>query len=338
MGRRDHPSSWGALGGTLTVHFGTSNTGVGVEKITLRDGDLSASILTWGAIVQDVRLADVDYPLTLGSDNLADYEGDLRHHGSLIGPIVNRISNARIKLDGMMYELERNQDGEIHLHSGAQATHLRNWILADSSGTHATLVCKLRDGDCGLPGNRQIMVTYRVNAPATLTMEITGSTDTKTVMSFANHSYWNLDGSSHWDNHVLTVHADKYLPSTAQCYPTGEITDVTDTPMDFRTPRKINHATNSFDNNFCLSDRRVPLRDALTLTGATGISMTMATTEPGIQIYDNKNGARPGRSTYEGLAFEAQFWPDAPNNPLFPSITLAPDQTYTQVTSWRFTT
>ena len=319
------------------MQFGTSSTGDDVEKVTLHAGDLSVSILTWGAIVQDVRLAGVDYSLTLGSDNLADYESDLRHHGSLIGPIANRISNARIKLDGMMYELERNQDGEIHLHSGAQATHLRNWTLADASDSHATLVCKLKDGDCGLPGNRHITVTYRVNAPATLSMEITGTTDTKTVMSFANHSYWNLDGTPSWDNHTLTVHADKYLPSTAQYYPTGEIIDVKDTPMDFRKPRQIDHATDSFDNNFCLSDYRVPLRDALTLTGASGITLTMATTEPGIQIYDNKNGARPDQSTFEGLALEAQFWPDAPNNSTFPSITLAPDQTYTQITSWTFT-
>lgn len=320
------------------MHFGTSTTGVDVEKITLTSGDLTVSILTWGAIVQDVRLAGVDYGLTLGSDDLADYEGTLRHHGALIGPIANRISNARIKLDGMMYELERNQDGEIHLHSGAQATHLRNWTLADASDSHATLICKLRDGDCGLPGNRQIAVTYRVSAPATLSMEITGTTDTTTVMNFANHSYWNLDGTPSWDNHTLTVHADRFLPSTTQCYPTGEIVDVTDTPMDFRKPRQITQKTDSFDNNFCLSDHRVPLRDALTLTGTSGVTLTMATTEPGIQVYDNKNGSRAGRSTFEGLALEAQFWPDATNNLAFPSITVTPDQTYTQITSWRFTT
>ncbi|MEP4640499.1 MAG: galactose mutarotase, partial [Yoonia sp.] len=104
------------------MHFGTSSTGVDVEKVTISAGDLSVSILTWGAIIQDVRLAGVDHSLTLGSDDLADYEGGLRHHGSLIGPIANRISNARVKIDGMMYELERNQDGAIHLHSGAQAT------------------------------------------------------------------------------------------------------------------------------------------------------------------------------------------------------------------------
>lgn len=318
------------------MHFGTSSTGDDVEKVTLTAGDLSVSILTWGAIVQDVRLAGVEYSLTLGSDSLADYEGDLRHHGSLIGPVANRISNARIKIDGMMYELERNQDGEIHLHSGAQATHRRHWTLADVSDTHATLTCALRDGECGLPGNRTITVTYRVSGPATLTMELTGTTDATTAMSFANHSYWNLDGSDTWDDHTLTIHADHYLPGTAQCYPTGDILKVDGTDMDFRAPRQISSATHSFDNNFCLSDHRQPLREALRLTGATGVSLTIATTEPGMQVYDNKDGARPDRSAFEGLALEAQLWPDAPNNPDFPSIVLRSDDTYSQITSWTF--
>ena len=318
------------------MHFGTTSTGVDVEKVTISTGDLSVSILTWGAIVQDVRLTGVDRSLTLGSDVLTDYEGVLCHHGSLIGPIVNRISNARVKIDGMMYELERNQDGEIHLHSGAQATHRRQWTLADSSDTYVTLTCALPDGECGLPGNRTITVTYRVSAPTTLTMEVTGITDATTAMSFANHSYWNLDGSDSWDGHTLTVHADHYLPGTAQCTPTGEIRDVAGTGMDFRSPQKIAPATHGFDNNFCLSDHRQSLRDVLTLNGESGVSLTVATTEPGIQVYDNKDGARPGRKTFEGLAIEAQLWPDAPNNSGFPSIILTPDQTYTQVTSWRF--
>jgi aldose 1-epimerase len=319
------------------MFFGTSATGVDVEKVTLHAGDLTVNILTWGAILQDVRLAGVDHSLTLGSENLSDYEGVMRNHGALIGPIVNRISNARIKIDRMMYELERNGKEGIHLHSGAQATQKRNWTLADVSDNHATLTCDLPDGTCGLPGNRVITVTYRVSAPACLSMEITGTTDATTAMNFANHSYWNLDGSETWDGHTLKIDAETYLPCTDLSYPTGEISDVSGTDFDFRTPRKVTSAANSFDNNFCLADHRRPLHDVATLTGQSGVTMAIATTEPGIQVYDNKSGPRPGKSTFEGIAFEAQFWPDAPNNPAFPSILLTPDQTYTQVTTWTFT-
>lgn len=316
--------------------FGTTKDGQDVQKITLTAGDLTVSLLTWGAVIQDVRLTGVDHSLTLGSDTLSDYEGDMRHHGSLIGPIANRISNGRIRLDGMMYELERNQDGRIHLHSGAQATHLKVWDVAQVSETSATLTLPLPDGACGLPGNRQITATFTLTAPATLTMSVTGTTDTKTCMNFANHSYWNLDGTAHYDGHQLQINADHYLPSTADDYPTGEIDDVSETAMDFRQARKVAANDPPFDNNFCLSDHRTALRDVLELTGTSGVRMTVGTTEPGIQIYDARDAQRPGREPYEGLAIEAQGWPDAPNNPAFPSINVTPDAPYVQTTRWTF--
>lgn len=316
--------------------FGITSQGEQVEKIRLSAGDLTVQLLTWGAVIQDVRLAGIDHSLTLGSDDISDYEGNMRHHGSLIGPIVNRISNARIRLGGMMHELERNQDGRIHLHSGAQATHLQAWDVADVSPTHAVLSLRLTDGMCGLPGNREISARFEVSAPATLTMTVTGTTDEVTAMSFANHSYWNLDGSACWDGHQLWIDADRYLPGTDDNYPTGEIAQVSGTNMDFRTARMISVNDPAFDNNFCLSDERRVLRDVLELHGQSGVTMRMATTETGVQIYDGRDAVRPGRGRYEGLAIEAQSWPDAPNNPTFPSIRVDPDTPYTQTTRWQF--
>ncbi|PUB10684.1 aldose epimerase family protein [Yoonia sediminilitoris] len=309
--------------------FGTTARGQEVHQIKLQAGDLTVQLLTLGVMLQDVRLAGVDHNLTLGSDNLADYEGAMRHHGSLIGPIVNRISNARIRLGGMMHELERNQDGRIHLHSGAEGTHLQVWTVAEVSSTHAVMTLTLPDGMCGLPGNRHITARFEVAAPAMLTLTITGTTDEVTAMNFANHSYWNLDGSDRWDGHQLWIDADRYLPSTADDYPTGEICDVTGTEMDFRQARVITVKNPPFDNNFCLSDRRTALREVLSLRGNSGVTMRLATTEPGLQIYD-------GRTSYKGLAVEAQSWPDAPNNPTFPSIKVGPDAPYNQITRWQF--
>ena len=316
--------------------FGTTRKGEAVEKVVLSAGDLSVAILTWGAVIQDVHLKGVDYSLTLGSDTLSDYEGDMRHHGSLIGPIANRISTARIKIASMMHELERNQDGRIHLHSGAGSTMLRVWKITDQSDTSVTLSCHLPDGDCGLPGDRMINVTYTITAPAKLTMQVTGTSDEPTAMNFANHSYWNLDGAPNWDGHTLQIAAEHFLPSTPDDFPTGEILPVAGTGMDFNQPRTVTAADSAFDNNFCLSDKRTALRDVLWLCGASGVSLKMATTEPGIQIYDARRAQRPGKTTYEGLAIEAQFWPDAPTHRGFPSILMGPSAPYEQTTSWRF--
>jgi aldose 1-epimerase len=134
----------------------------------------------------------------------------------------------------------------------------------------------------------------------------------------------------------LRVDADRYLPATEDFHPTGEIVDVTGTPMDFRTARVIAVNDPPFDNNFCLSDTTMPLRDVLWLSGQSGVGMVVATDQPGMQVYDGRHACRPGRTTYEGLAVEAQGWPDAPSNPDFPSIRVTPDKPYQQVTAFRF--
>ncbi|WP_333713057.1 aldose epimerase family protein [Yoonia sp.] len=316
--------------------FGTTAKGQTVHRLTLTAGDLTVRLLTWGAVVQDVRLAGVDRSLTLGSDRLSDYETDMRHHGALIGPVANRISTARARIDGMDYELERNEHGRIHLHSGAQGTHLQVWDVSEATDDSVTLTLTLPDGMCGLPGNRQVTARYTVEAPATLRLEVTGTTDATTLMNFANHSYWNLDGTDRYDGHSLWIAADHYLPTTEDDYPTGEIVPVDGTDMDFRQARRITVGSPHFDNNFCLSDKNEPLRDVLRLTGRSGVSMTVATTCPGIQVYDGRKAQRPGRATYEALAIEAQHWPDAPVNRHFPSIKTAPDSPYRQTTTWTF--
>ena len=254
------------------------------------------------------------------------------YYGSIIGPVANRISAGRVLIDGMMYELERNQDRRIHLHSGKNATHLQVWQVAAADTDSATLSIALPDGTCGLPGNRQITATYRIIAPATLELTVRATTDAPTLMNIAQHGYWNLDGSPTWEGHKLQIAADHYLPIDADAVPTGEVADVTGTTMDHRAGRIFQRGTPDYDHNFCLSQQVEKPRDVLWLTGQTGLRMTLATNQPGVQIFDGRNGTPP----YHAVAIEAQCWPDAPANPKFPSIRLAPNTTYEQITRFRF--
>jgi len=314
--------------------FGTTATGAGVDKITLRNDELSVAILTYGAIVQDVRLAGVDRSLTLGSERIADYEAGMRNHGALVGPVANRISNARVTLDGMTYELERNQDGRIHLHSGSQSTQGQLWSVRSATRDTVTLGITLGDGIAGLPGNREITATFRLDGP-TLDLAITGRTDATTCMNFANHSYWNLDGSERWEGHQMRILADAYLPTDKDHCPTGDIAETTGTLMDLSDLTPILPGTHVLDHNFCLTGGP-GLRDVLWLVGQSGVAMRLATNQPGLQVYDGRNARRPGRGIYEGLAIEAQGWPDAPNNPAFPQITVTPETPYHQHTRFTF--
>lgn len=316
--------------------FGTTASGQAVQRITLAMGPLSVALLTYGAILQSVRLAGVAHSLTLGSDRLADYEGPMHYHGALIGPVANRITGAAAEMDGRPHRFDANQDGRITLHSGQDGTHRRVWKLAELTETTASLAVDLPDGEGGFPGNRRLTARFSLHADAVLRLDLSATTDAPTWINLANHSYWNLDGSPSWAGHRLWMPAEHYLPVDSDLLPTGEVRAVADTEMDFRTAREITPGTPAMDTNFCLAHQRRPLTPALRLTGTSGVTMEMATTEPGLQIYDGRGPRLPGSPAYEGLAIEAQFWPDAPHQPEFPDITLRPGALWQQRTEWRF--
>lgn len=315
--------------------FGTTSGGVPVQRITLSAGDLTVHLLTLGAVVQGVHLAGVPWNLTPGSDRVEDYEGAMRHHGSVIGPVVNRITAARAPIGGTLHRFEANQGGRNTLHSGSAGTHLKVWRIEAAGDDSATLSLDLPAGEGGFPGNRRVTARFTLAAPATLRMEVEATTDAPTLMNFANHSYWNLDGTPRWDGHVLQVLADRYLPTTPDFTPTGEVHAVAGTDIDFRQPRAISPGAPWLDNCFCLSDARGPVREALVLRGTSGVTLHVATSEPGIQVYDGRDAIRPGHDPHEGLAIEAQGWPDAPNHAGFPSIEVSPGTVLCQITEWR---
>ncbi len=317
-------------------NFGLTAGGRDVDRVEISAGDLTVGLLTLGANLHSVRLAGVPYDLTLGSDHLPYYAKEMRYHGGIISPVANRIGGGRVRIGGMMHELERNQDRKHSLHSGRNSTHYQIWRLAEHGPASATFEIDLADGVCELPGNRTIRAIFEVSAPASLRLTLTATTDDTTLMNLANHSYWNLDGSDRWEGHSLKIAADHILPITEDGLPAGEIAEVAGIEFDFRVPKMPAPGQPPLDNNFCSGEARGPLRDVLWLKGKSGLTMTMATTEPGLHVFDGRDAGRPGHQNYEGLAFEAQLWPDAPNHPDFPSILLRPGETYRQITEWRF--
>lgn len=318
---------------TVTT-FGTTSTGERVQKITLTSGDLTVSLLTLGAIVQSVRLAGVAHDLTLGSDSVADYQGDMRFHGSIMGPVANRIGRARATIAGRVCQFDANQ-GPHCLHSGSAGLHLKVWELADVTDTHCTLRLTLPDGEGGFPGQRQVEARFALENNS-MHLDIAVESDAETLWNATNHSYWNLDGGPDWAGHALQIEADHWLPTDPVDRPTGEIAACAGTAMAFRAMRAITPQNPAFDHNFCLSDGQTALRDVLRLQGHSGLTLTIATTEPGVQVYDGRNAKRPGKTTYEGLAIETQGWPDAPSNPAFPSIALPAHSPRVQSTRWTF--
>ena len=320
----------------MNTPFGTHPDGRKVESLTLAAGDLTIRLLTLGATLNDVRLSGIPHSLTLQSDDPADYLGPMLYFGGIVGPVANRIRGAQATIAGFVHNFEANQSGRHILHSASAGTHLKLWDVIDAAPAAATFALSLPDGEGGFPGNRRLTARFTLAAPATLRLDLTMTTDAPTIANVVNHSYWNLDGTPGWEGHALHIAADAILPVDADTIPTGEVMPVAGTDYDFRRPRTITPGAPALDHNFCLSDGPRPLRDVLTLTGRSGVTMTLATTEPGVQVYDGGHTRRPGGQLHEGFAIEPQHWPDTPHNRHFPPITLAPGDTRTSTTTWRF--
>ena len=330
---------------TQITPFGYTKNGDMVETISIGSSALSAKILTLGGIINDVRLDSVNWPLTLGSSEVAAYEGKLNSFGSLMGPVVNRIKGCSAKIDGVRCEFEKHHSGNLTQHSGNTGMQKQLWTIAKYGPEFVTFELHLEDGLGGFPGNRNVKIQYRVSG-SSLTMNIQARTDSPTLFNPANHSYWSLDPDLGFKSQVLQVYADRYTEPDEKLMPTGMLLPTKGSPYDFQSGKLIaGDASQFFDLNLCLSDRREPMRKVAILTGTKGIRMEMATTECGLQVYDCGTINAPGFTThhgvpyapYSGLALEAQSWPGATIHAHFPDITLRPEDTYNQRTSWTFT-
>ena len=313
--------------------FGTLPDGRDVERVTITNGDLSASILTYGAILQDVRLKGVDHSLTIGSENLDDYLTTMAHFGPIVAPVANRIAGARARIAGIEHMLTPNQGRQI-LHSAEAGSQRKLWRIEDQTDDTVTLSVRLPDGEAGFPGNQDVMVHFAILADNVLRLEVTAKTDEDSIINICNHSYWNLSGAPNIVGHQLQIRADEYLPTDDDCIPT-HIERVEDMPYDFRTMRDVIPGEPDLDHNFCLSRGRTDLRDVLTFKGGD-LTMVMATDMPGIQVYDARGSSKTGRADYAGLAFEPQFWPNAPHEARFPKINVPAGGVWTQEVEWRF--
>lgn len=329
--------------------FGTAPDGGSVEQVRIGGGGLTAWIMNWGACLRDLRLEGHPHPLVLGFERFEPYPVHSRNFGAIVGRCANRIRDGRFRLDGKAYQLDRNL-GAHHLHGGTLGISRRTWRIEDHGVDRVRLTLDEPDGWMGYPGACRFAATYSMTGAATLHLRMEAEADRPTPVNLAPHGYFNLDGNAAIGGHELRIDAAAYLPREEDGVPTGEVRPVAGTEFDFRAPRAVDREggrnVTFFDHNYCLSAARVPIREVARLRSAvSGVSMTLATTEPGVQFYDGSmldvavaglEGRRYGPRA--GLCLEPQIWPDAINHADFPSPVLRPGERYLHETSYRFAT
>ncbi len=319
--------------------FGVTDDGKPVAVIDLKSSQLHARVLTYGATLQDLRLAGVPWPLTLGSDLLAAYQGPMRYAGAIVGPVANRIGGGVAVIGGRPCTFDLNEP-RATLHGGVGGTSAQVWRIEQVNDSAATLALDLPHGLGGFPGHRQIRAHYALDGKA-LTLTLEATTDAPTLMNLAPHSYWALDGRPTTEGQILTVAADRYTPTDDDKLPTGAVDSVAGTVFDLRQGRRLEPVAHH-DINLCLADAAGPLRPVARLQGLSGVTLTLATTAPGLQVYDGAGldtGHFPGLTgqahrAFAGIALEPQLWPDAVHHLGFPSHLLEKGETFRQVTRY----
>lgn len=331
------------------TRFGTLSDGTDIEQVTIAAGDLTVKVITLGAVIRDVRLAGIDHPLVLGFDGIGDYVNHSPHFGAVAGRCANRTGGGRMVIDGQLSQLSLNEKGRTHLHGGFKGFGKRAWRLAAHDSSSVTLAIHGADGEEGYPGNVEASVRYAIEAPGTIKMEVAATTDAPTVVNLAQHSYFNLDDAADILDHHVQIFAEAYTPTDADSVPTGEIRPVDGTDYDLRTPQPIRRMKDgkrfTYDINYVVDQTKsaTPRRQARLQSPKNGVSLEVASTEPGVQFYDGAwmNVPAPGLGGRQhgacgGCCFEPQYFPDAVNHPNFASPILRPGETYRQTTLFSF--
>jgi len=363
--RKDGPAASGAApvkGETsmslTSAPFGTLPDGTPVEIYTLtnRKG-IEARIMTYGATLVSLRLPERNGrfdDVNLGFDGLAGYLGTHPYFGVIVGRYANRIALGRFTLGGVTYMLARNNNGNS-LHGGLRGFDKVVWKAEPVHG-HGAVGVKLtymsKDQEEGYPGNLAVTVVYALTDSDELKIAYEAVTDKATPVNLTNHAYWNLAGQGQGDvlGHVLELAADKYtsVDSAANLIPTGEITDVRGTPLDFTAPHaigeRIARVEGGYDHNFVLRTGGGALAlAARVLEPSSGRVLEIFTDQPGIQLYSGNflDGTVKGKGgvAYQkhfGFCLETQHFPDSPNHPNFPSTILEPGKRYATVTVHKF--
>jgi aldose 1-epimerase len=343
--------------------------GIPVSRYTLTNGHgMRVRVLTYGGIIQSIETPDraghVDN-VVLGFPTLDGYlnntGSEKTYFGAIIGRYGNRIAKGSFSLNGIEYHVPINNNGNS-LHGGTAGFDQKIWQASPQNGSDSVGL-KLQyvspAGEMGYPGTLTTTVTYTVDQKDELRINYQATTDAPTVLNLTNHSYFNLAGESTLGiyNQKLTLNADHYTPTDSTQIPTGQIAPVRGTPFDFTSPTAIGNRitandpqlllAHGYDHNWVINrgDTTGMVQAAKVEDPETGRTLTVSTTEPGVQFYTSNfiDGAFTGTSGHiyrqgAGFTMETQHFPDSPNHPDFPSTTLNPGQTYDSTTTFGFGT
>ena len=195
---------------------------------------------------------------------------------------------------------------------------------------------------------------YTLTDDNALKIDYRATTDKTTVVNLTNHAYFNLNGEAANEclDHEIWSTAYGHTEVDGNLAATGKTLPVANSPFDLTKGRTFKSIYEdkalpiAFDDNFVIAEKPGKMQTGVfkAVSHRTGITLSVDTDQPGVQFYMGywlngevgKNGVPYKR--LGAFCLETQLWPDACNNPSFPSTLLNPGETYTQTCIYRFST
>ena len=335
--------------------WGTTPEGEAIVLYTIRNANgCEVQLCNIGASIVSVKSPDregnID-DIVLGYKDAMSYFGDGAASGKSVGRVANRIAKGKMTVDGVEYSLEIN-NGPNHLHGGSKG--FANQLWEGRVETNRVVFSRTSpDGEQNYPGELYVEAGYYFSDDNELEITYVAKSDKNTVVNLTNHVYWNLAGEGSGKtilDHELQLNCSRVLEMDPTQIPTGEYIDVKGTPQDFTSWRKFgdeilsefNHMKDfkGYDHFFVLDGWQPNI---LSKVGelrheASGRKVEVLSSQAGAMVYTGnwleggcpvtKSGGR--YQDYSGVAIECQNYPNAVNEPRFPSIELKAGDTYCQ--------
>ena len=333
-----------------------------VSLQTLHNGFLTMQVTNYGGRVVALWVPDRNgsyEDVVLGYDHIDKYlnnEGE-RYLGAVVGRCANRISNAKFTLDGLEYQLPKN-DGTNTLHGGLIGADKMVWDIVSTNDSVIKMHALFADGLDGFPGNLDVTMSYTLTHDNQLQIRYVATTDAPTLCNFSHHSFFNLKGEGRGTilDHELQINS-RYLTTVDEhLIPNGKFSGVKNTPFDFREKHTIGERINEkdeqltnakgYDHNWIIdkNDPKAYAWNATLTDPVSGREMQVWSDQVGLQFYsgnffDGKCKGKCGKplAYREGLALETQCFPDAINHEtLTPDPVLNPGEEYHQLCIYKF--
>ena len=291
------------------------------DLYTISDKKLSVAVSTLGATI--INLKFLGKEMVLCYDTPEEYIPGRFSMNVTVGRYANRIGGSAFTLNGKEYKLAPNE-GKNMLHGGPDAFQSRVWD-AEIIGESVRFSIFSPDGDNGFPGNLTMTATFSIEKGNTLQVVFEGQSDADTVFSPTIHPYFSFGGNGSALDATLYLNGSEHVEVDDELIPTGKLLPC-EGKYDFSSTRVIGE---HFDDAFVLKDDY-----ALTISRGD-VEMEVWTDLPAVQIYTGTGLDEPF-VPYQGIAIEAEFYPDSPNHPNFPDTTLRKGDTCRKYVQYKF--